>query len=348
LLALAPRDLDLTLRLMRRARLLGRLGWQLSEHVSLDSLPHPVGDHLLSAFLSAQARSQVGRWELNRIAWALGAGVTTPLIALKGCGYLLAMTPNAPGRMFNDIDLLGHRDHLPAVEMALRAHGWRSSSISAYDERYYRRWAHQLPPLKHFERDAEVDLHHNILMPTARRKPSAALLFAEARAVPASPFRVLAPIDMTLHAMTHLLMGEMVDGLRELVDIDQLLRHFGDQELDFWQRFWARAEQLDLARPAYYGLRYASRVLETPVPPDLIAASRSAAPAAPILALMDNLLPDALFPPHPDASGGGSWVVRRLLLARSHWLRMPPFVLARHLGYKFCLKHWSGNKHSVD
>jgi len=61
--------------------------------------------------------------------------------------------------------------------------------------------------LKHVERGVEIDLHHNILMRTSRLRPDSRLLLAQARRITDSRFSVLAPIDMTLHAITHLFFG---------------------------------------------------------------------------------------------------------------------------------------------
>ena len=256
--ALPPPDLDLTLRLMRRLRLLGRLAWQLRAAGVLDSLPDVVTDQLLSALVLCESRVRSARWELDRVAWALRDRGEVPLVALKGCAYLLACTPNSLGRTFADVDLLVPEDHLPSVEKRLRDYGWAGKEVTPYDDLYYRRWAHELPPMLHAEREVEVDLHHGILMRTARLKPSPVLLFESAREVQGSPYKVLAPADMVLHAIVHLFHGgEMDDALRDLVDIDELLRHFGATEAGFWSTFWGRAEALDLARPAYYGLRYA-------------------------------------------------------------------------------------------
>ena len=124
--------------------------------------------------------------------------------------------------------------------------------LTPYDDRYYRDWGHEVPPLRRMERQVEVDLHHNILMRTARLRPSAEAMLAAARPVAGSRFVVLAPIDMVLHAIVHLFYsGEMGDALRELVDIDVLLRHFSQHEPGFWQDFWARAEALDLGATGF-------------------------------------------------------------------------------------------------
>ena len=58
------------------------------------------------------------------------------------------------------------------------------------------------------------------------------------------------------------------------------------------------------------------------------------APAAPVLRLMERLGPRALFPKHPEASSRRTDFARWLLYVRSHWVKMPPLMLARHLSHK--------------
>jgi len=340
-------DLDLALRVLRRARLLGRLAENLDDLGLLGALPAQARDALSSARIIAQARARVARWELDRIACALQEAPGLGLVVMKGCAYLLAGLPHARGRMFADVDLLVPEARLREVESRLLEQGWRTAELTPYDDRYYRQWTHELPPLTHEEREVEVDLHHNVQMRTSRLKPDAALLLAAARPITersGAGFRVLAPIDMTLHAMTHLFHGgEMDDALRELVDIDSLLRHYGQHEPGFWGEFWPRAVALDLARPAFYGLRYAQRLLGTPVPQALLAESRAGrSPPRFVVALMDGLVPEALFPPHPDRLRRRTALSRLLLYVRAHWVRMPPWMLIRHLAYKFYVRRGHG------
>ena len=113
-----------------------------------------------------------------------------------------------------------------------------------------------------------------------------------------------------------------------------VVRHFGTHEPDFWAALWPRAEALDLARTAFHALRQSQRLLGTPVPPEVLAAARRAAPPAPMVALADRLMPLALFPFHPDRSARSAHTARTLLYLRSHWIRMPAPMLARHLGNK--------------
>ena len=90
---------------------------------------------------------------------------------------------------------------------------------------------------------------------------------------------------MVLHSAAHLFQdGELNGGLRDLVDLDSLLRHFGSDE-NFWGGLVSRAQTMDLERPLYYALRYCEQWLGTPVP-DTSTLKR---PRTPARAIMDAL-----------------------------------------------------------
>jgi hypothetical protein len=268
---------------------------------------------------------------------------------MKGCAYLLLGLPMAESRITADVDLMLPKDELETVEGQLNRKGWRTKALSPYDDHYYRRWTHELPPLAHVERQVEIDLHHNLLPVTARLKPPAEPLLEAAVAVPGSPYHVLDGRDMVLHAMVHLFYSdEMADKLRDLVDIADLLEHFAGADSGYWDRLTDRARLLGIQRPAFYGLRYARKLLDCPVPESVLAAIASWGPPTPVRRLMDRLTSHALFPPHPD-SGAAVTVTasRRLLFIRSHWIRMPPWLLVYHLGYKFCMTRFRRRRHSA-
>lgn len=330
-------EIDLALRLTRRVRLLGRLGADLDAAGLLESLPPAAVDQIRSGMEIADSRSRLALWELDRIAWAMRSDLSTCLIALKGCTYLLLDLPNARGRVFADVDLMTAEDQLEDVEAILNGRGWVSTKLTPYDQNYYRKWTHELPPLIHEEREVEIDLHHNIMPRTARLNPSSEKLLDRSRQLGDSRYRVLADEDIVLHAMTHLMFdGDLVDKLRDLVDIDDLMRHFPDENADFWQKLVDRAFDLDLTRPAYYSLRYARLLLDTPVPDSVLEAIEERAPPRLIVWLMDRLVPRALFPQHPDRPDRLTEICRLLLYMRSHWIRMPAWLLVYHLSYKFC------------
>ena len=145
---------------------------------------------------------------------------------------------------------------------------------------------------------------------------------------------VLAPADLVLHSATHLFQNEeLSNGLRDLADLDSLLRQFG-RIPNFWPELTARAAELDLWAPLSYGLRYAAEVLETPVPDTVLSQSAKGAPPRLLQGLTDSLWLRALRPDHPTAADWLTPTARSLLFVRAHWLRMPPHLLVYHFTVK--------------
>jgi len=333
------REVDLTLRLARRARLLGRLAERLQRGGLIAGLPAAAREQLESALVVVDARARAARWEVDRLYRALNSEHSMRVVVLKGSAYLLAGLPNAAGRVFADVDLLFAEAELPQAERLLLVHGWRGTKLSPYDQHYYRAWTHELPPLVHVEREVEADLHHNIVPRAGRLKPPAERLLASAKPIPGTQLYRLADHDLVLHAMTHLMFdSEMADALRDLVDIDDLSRHFATANPNFWDALWERAQELDLARPAFYALRYSYMLLDTPVPGTVLHRSRKGAPPRAVVWIMDRLVPRALYPQHPESHSRAAAAARFLLYVRSLWIRMPPLLLVRHLAYKFYLR----------
>ena len=335
---MAPTELDLCIQILRSVRLHGRLTADLKREGVFADLPQVAQDQLESALVMADSRNRVALWELNRIDWATRDQPDLDLICMKGCAYILLDLPNIRGRIFADVDLLLAENKLIEVEQVLNRRGWQTKELTPYDDNYYRHWTHELPPLVHVERDVEIDLHHNIVPRTARLKPPAAELINNAVAVKGSRYRVLANEDLVLHAMVHLMFdSDLADKLRDLVDIDEMCRYFADQNENFWDNLLARAGKLGLERPLYYSLRYCRQLLDSPVPNVIMEQTREWAPVAPIRWLMDRLVPRALLPPHPQYPSLLTEAARLLLFMRSHWIRMPPWLLVYHLSYKFYL-----------
>lgn len=313
---------ELLVRQARSADLLSRLALSLEDLGLLEEVPAAPRAHLAAARTVWLAQEEAVRREVAQIQRALARSGVEPIL-LKGAAYLYAGLPVARGRMFSDIDILVPRSALPEVEAALMLAGWATTHHDPYDQRYYREWMHELPPMQHVRRQTVLDVHHTLVPLTARLKPDAGKLIAAAVPVAGHPgLKVLAPADMVLHAAAHLFMNEELShGLRDLTDLDSLLRHFAGQA--FWPGLERRAAEMDLQAPLACALRYAHRMLGTPVPPHPVESR-----------LLDALYLRALQPDHPSAVDRWTPLARWLLYVRAHWMRLPPGRLARHLAVK--------------
>ena len=333
---LPVRELDLLLQLLRHVRLHGRFASDLEKVGAFESLPRVAQQQLESILFYADARKRVALWELDRIAWATRDRLDLDLVLMKVCAYILLDLPIAAGRIFADVDLLAKEEQLPEIENVLNRRGWQTRQLSPHDDDYYRLWSHELPPIVHRERDVETDVHHNIVPRTARLKPPGEKLVKNSKLIADSRYRALAEEDLVLNGMVHLMFdSDLAYKLRDLVDIDGMCRYFAERDVDFWDKLTSRADELGLGRPLYYSLRYASRLLGTPIPAEVTGRAEKWAPLFPVRRLMDRLVPLALLPEHPSHPSRSAAVARLLLYMRSHWLRMPPWLLAYHLAYKF-------------
>ena len=333
---------DLLLRVARHTRLLGRLAVDMDERGLTSQLPARVLDHFAAARVFVNQRQRAARWEINRILAAL-QGAEEPLVLLKGSAYILAELPQARGRLQSDVDLLVPASSLERVEQSLLGNGWESVKLEEYDQRYYRTWMHELPPLRHPERGFEVDIHHTISPLTSRINPDPEKLFRESIPLADGRLRVLQPVDMVLHSAVHLFYdGEFINGLRDLVDLTDMFGLFGTRS-GFWDKLVQRAREQDLQRPLFYAMRYAQRLLGADIPATTMADIGAGAPPRIILHLMDRLIVWAMVPDHPDFPQRRTAVAQWLLFVRSHWLRMPPGLLLKHLTRKQIMR-WKRRK----
>jgi hypothetical protein len=272
LTALALPDWERLVREARRADLLSRIACLAEAQRVLDDIPAAPRAHLQSARVLAAAQHEEVRREVRHVAAALRP-LEVPIVLLKGAAYVMAGRGAALGRLFSDIDILVPKERIAEVEGALMMRGWMTTHQSAYDQRYYREWMHELPPLQHIQRQTTLDVHHAILPLTARLQPDPAKLMAASVAIEGDggALRVLAPCDMILHGMAHLLHNEdLSHGLRDLSDFDLLLREHGTDR----QRRQRHAEDAEgvhrpvqrLAGPAH-AARCTAVVLWIPVGP---------------------------------------------------------------------------------
>ncbi len=294
----------------------------LADRMTGLKLPGRVEEIFDGARRESERQRVQALWECEMARRAL-APMNIPILLLKGSAFHAAGLDAAAGRSVGDLDLLVPRHSLDEVERRLIDAGWeRLKEADGYDDLYYRRWMHEIPPLIHRERDRMIDVHHTIIPPTARPTPDAEALIADRVALDNGLFTLSAE-DMVIHGAAHLLAdGDLAGGLRNLWDLDRLLRQFGVRP-GFWTRLEARAQRHELESTVSLALRLCARLFATPVDPKLAGRNR---------------LGDRWFEARLLARNGWGQPVRPALrlafYVRSHWLRMPPLMLARHLWAK--------------
>jgi hypothetical protein len=126
-----------------------------------------------------------------------------------------------------------------------------------------------------------------------------------------------------IHAATHLFAdGDLAGGLRNLWDIARLLRDFSAADPRFWTNLGSRASHHALLLPVERAVRLSHQLYGTSAPDSWTRPT-----------LADGLFKSRLL----ARNGWGQETTRGVRLGfyiRSHWLRMPPMMLARHLWTK--------------
>ncbi|HEX7876643.1 MAG TPA: nucleotidyltransferase family protein [Sphingobium sp.] len=296
----------------RAERLIGTLALRIGDRPTPDAV-RPI---LADARLDAEREARQALWEADRAEEAL-ASFPAPVVLLKGTAYAAAGLAAGQGRFIGDLDILVPRERIREAEALLLSAGWEWVKEDAYDDAYYRQWMHELPPLIHRDRDRMIDVHHTILPLTARQTPDAEAMIAEAIPITGGLY-ILSAEDRVCHAVAHLLAdGDLAGGLRNLWDIHCLLADVDRGQLA------ARAERHGVGRH----VRQAERLA------DALYGEGNVG-----LSWWDRLAMRRLL-----ARDGWGRETRKLLrfafYVRSHWLRMPPTMLARHLFTKWRKGH---------
>jgi len=328
---LSIKEMETVIRQANSCDLLASLTHRLKyNNIEISTLPRKVQQHLQAIQTVANAHEKFIQWEV-KILETLFNQHNMPLILLKGAAYTAAELPSSKGRLYSDIDLLIDKNILAESELILKRGLWIAKEMDPYDEKYYRKWMHEIPPLYHVSRRSVLDVHHALLPETCKLRPDSDKLLENVTLIPETKNTyTLSPVDMVLHSMTHLFHeGELEHGLRDLLDINLLLTHYSQTDNTFWETLVPRAQELNLQFPLYYGLKYSAAILNTSIPSYVIAASKQNTPT--LAKLMDFLFLRALLPNHKTCDSAFTGLARWTLYVRSHYLRMPLHLLIPHL-----------------
>lgn len=342
------RDWETLIWQARSAELLGQIHHRLVKTGNIDQAPAKARDHLELAWKISERHRQAVYYEIQHLSTSL-AGLGCPVILLKGAAYSAQNLDAAQGRVFNDIDIMVPKEMLSNVEQTLLGAGWIPTHLNRYDQRYYRRWMHEIPPMEHKSRSTVLDIHHTIIPPTSGIKPDTKVMFQSARQVDGANlhnFHILAPEEMVIHSACHLFFGEFQKGLRDLFDLHVLLSEFSKTNA-FWNKLESRAEQMGLGEAVLDALTQCQRVFGSDIDQETFKHLGKAHRHPFTGRIRGWIFEHALRSPHPSASGKWTGLARWLAYARSHKLRMPMALLVYHLSYKAIAPYFKSNAATV-
>ncbi len=347
--ALDARSWTALLTIARAEQLIGTLAHRLRGI----AMPGQIAAMLDDAHINAEYQRRTALWEADCARRAL-VNYGGKVVLMKGTAYVAANLIAGEGRHIGDLDIMVAREDLAEVErLLLGVGGWEWVKENAYDDAYYRDHMHELPPMIHKERDRMIDVHHTILPLTARPKPDADAMLRDAIPLPlaggarggpdchtlallapspppAPPASgrgelfAFSPTDMVIHCAAHLFAdGDLTGGLRNLWDFHCLVSEFSEQDEAFWPKLQARSQQQQLWGAVHLAARLAWNLYGTDIPPGWQIWGNA-----------DSFYVRRLLA--RDEWGRGTAKFTRLAFyIRSHWLRMPPLMLMRHLWTKW-------------
>lgn len=309
----------------RKFQLLGQLAARLQNRNFLSEVPPQVRRHLDLELLTATRRAEAAMWEVSSMRRAIDGSY--PLTFIKGCAYVLGGDNNANGRTFSDIDVVVPKAFLSELESLFFSLGWKPSTVSEYDDAYYRNWMHELPPMEHVRRNTVLDLHHAINPPVSRYYIEPTMFFKTKVEVMPGIF-ILSPVDRVIHCAMHLLQeGEPKKLLRDLFDLFSLVnQHF--PSVDELKRLRFRASELNVAKVSMSAVAASLEIFETR---SVDVGDRSE--------WLQACLVKAAVTAHNKSNSLSTWIggmAGVVILVHSHWMKMPLKLLIPHL----CRKSW--------
>lgn len=315
----------------RFSRLLASMKYRLEEKDQFESLPDNVRFHLESAAVLAERQVQQVLFEVSELQSLFSATPEIRPVLLKGAAYIANGTRNSKGRICSDIDLLVERKFLNQSESLLMKSLWRHNDISDYDEKYYREFAHEIPPLIHLERATVLDLHHNIYMSISNRAPKIEVFLNHLQKSPAGLYTLTAPAAF-IHSVIHLYLNEDIKfGLRDVYDQWKLCEEFSSEQ--FWQ------DCINISRDCgfLFELMLSIGVIKSFFNlrlPEFVETIYTSESKALRFKFWWVIYQHAFTPEHFLVNTKRATAARMLVVFRGHWAKMPLSILIKHTSVK--------------
>lgn len=292
---------------------------QMAYHCD-DSGSPAMTDIFSNAKLRAAHDHTMLTYEMNRVERAV-SGLDLPIVVLKGGAYVASGGRASLGRRVSDLDILVPSKDLYEIEQHLLSAGWQpdEQTDNEYDQQYYRQHMHELPPLRHKSRGTVIDVHHALLPRTAKNAVDEAKMFSQARDLNTGNLRVFRPVDQFVHSAVHAYADGALDTpARTLVEQYFLFSDLSDDEKS---NLVIRAREVGAEMPVALALWMVGHVFEQAEAKQLSTNLRGRWRYLALKFAMLNKLQD----------NWSSFAGKGYLYIRSHYLRMPLYMLIPHL-----------------
>ncbi|MFT5839052.1 MAG: hypothetical protein ACI9UT_001554 [Flavobacteriales bacterium] len=325
-LAFTPKKWQQLVLILRHQQLLACYSAMFKQAGIFEQLPTQTQRHFLNADVLAENHKKQVLFEASELKRELG-DKQQYLIFLKGAGYTLSGAQVGDTRIYNDIDILADKKSIDVIEKRLCLLGWLSEELTEHDEKYYRKWAHEIPPLRHGKRGTIVDVHHNIVPIISGRHVDADKFASNSVSTP-DGFQILSFSAMTLHSLIHLFFNEDVEkGYRDLIDIHTLMT--ANNHKEFWLPLITLAKQTGFELELFLACRYVQKTFQTDIPDFVQDKISEFCPWN--IKFLDFMYDKTLKPNHPLCRPRFFSVAEFMILIRGHFQKMPLHILIYHL-----------------
>lgn len=312
--------------ILRETKLLASFYYQLVDTGQFELVPDFAALHLKSAKKHALRQAQQIRFEGQELKHALDEE-SIPVFFLKGASYILRESKNGRGRIASDIDALTSKENLPLAEQVLRKNGWQIKELTEYDDKYYRQWAHEIPPMSHPFRGTVLDLHHNLYLPISGRAPKMDMFIKGALAF--DDLMVLGDEATVLHSVIHLYMNEdFSSAFRDLFDLFCLLEKRSES---FYENLYNLAEQSGFTFELFCCFYALERYFGLVVPLEIYDKCQKAHHSYTDRLWREVIFFNAVVPSHNSVVKAKHKLARDLVYLRGHFIKMPTHILFKHM-----------------
>lgn len=310
----------------REQKILARMCYRIMDAGAFNTLDPKTQRHLLNAKRIADRQREQVFNEAKDLVRVLANDVDY-LIFLKGAAYSMCAGKLGEGRIYSDIDILVPKQNLKACEQRLAVAGWLSQEINDYDDKYYRKWAHEIPPLVHGHRGTIIDIHHNIVPIISKQSLDIDTLISYQEEI-LPGVKVLSGPAQLVHCAIHLFRNEEYSAsFRDLCDIYLMLE---GQDQHFWLEAIDIARQIGFSRELELAIRYVRYHLKLSIPRSVADRLKLDAKET----LNDRIFKQVLLPQHKLINGSQTPFLHSLAMVRGHIVKMPMHILIYHLFMK--------------